>query len=155
MLLLFDRWLCVVNGLLVAAMLATMLSLVFANIVSRYFFSVSFGWIEEVSRYLMIWIVFIGAGLAMREGMHVAVTIFVDLTTRIKPALTWAAFALVFAFFAALAWYGTEYAQFASRQRSAMLHLPMSMIYLAVPIGSCLAILHLLLSLRDDRTAQP
>jgi TRAP-type transport system small permease protein len=146
----FDLSFRLVNGAAVAIMLAAMLALVFANVVSRYLFSVSFGWAEEVSRYLMIWIVFIGAGLALRESKHVAVTLFADMSVKLKPAFTFAVFALVLAFLVALVWYGWEYAQFASRQRSAMLRLPMAWVYMAVPIGALLAILHLLLSLRLD-----
>lgn len=144
-----DRAFCAVNGAAVALMLAAMLGLVFANVVGRYFFSVSFGWAEEVTRYLMIWVVFLGAGLALREGMHVAVTLFADAFDRARPAIGWIAFAVLFLFLAALAWFGLEYAMFASRQRSAMLQLPMWTMYLAVPIGAVLALVHLVLSLRD------
>lgn len=144
------------NGFAVGAMLAAMLALVFANVVGRYFFSVSFGWIEEVSRYLMIWIVFLGAGLAMREGMHVAVSLFADISGPLKPGFKWGAWALTFAFFAALAWFGFDYAMFAARQRSAMLQLPMWTIYLAVPIGSVLTLAHMLLVLREPAsTVEP
>lgn len=134
------RW---INAAVLAVMMMAMLGLVFFNVASRNLVSVSYGWVDEVSRYLMIWIVFLGIGLALREGMHVAVTIFVDIARRARPALIWIGFALVFAFFAALVWYGYQYASFASRQRSAMLNLPMGMIYLAIPIGSALAIVHM------------
>jgi TRAP-type transport system small permease protein len=143
-----DRGFCRLNGLAVGAMLAGMLVLVFVNVIGRYFFLVSFGWIEEVSRYLMIWIVFLGAGLALREGMHVAVTILSDLSGPVRPAFKWGAWVLTFAFFLALAKFGYDYAMFASRQRSAMLQLPMWAVYLSVPIGSLLVLIHMLFDLR-------
>lgn len=145
----FDSALKRVNGAVIALMLAVMLTLVFGNVIGRFFFSTSFGWAEEVTRYLMIWVVFLGAGLGLREGVHVAVTLFVDLSRTLKPAITWLSFAFLLSFFAALAWFGFEYAMFASRQRSAMLQLPMWIVYLSVPIGASLAVIHLLLSLRD------
>lgn len=143
-----DRGFCRLNGFAVGAMLAIMLVLVFVNVIGRYFFLVSFGWIEEVSRYLMIWIVFLGAGLALREGMHVAVTILSDLSGPVRPAFKWGAWVLTFVFFLALAKFGYDYAMFASRQRSAMLQLPMWAVYLSVPIGSVLVLIHMLLDLR-------
>ncbi len=146
----FDRGFCRLNGFAIGAMLAVMLATVFVNVVGRYFFLISFGWIEEVSRYLMIWIVFLGAGLALREGMHVAVTILSDLAGSVRPAFKWGAWALTFAFFLALAKFGYDYAMFASRQRSAMLQLPMWAVYLAVPVGSALVLVHMLLDLRHD-----
>lgn len=144
-----DDAFCRINGYAVGAMLFVMLALVFVNVVCRYFFFVSFGWIEEVSRYLMIWIVFLGAGLGLREGMHVAVTLFVDIAGPARPYLMKAAWIGTFVFFAALGWYGYEYAMFAARQRSTMLQLPMWTIYLAVPIGSLLTLIQMLLALRD------
>lgn len=150
-----DNAFCRINGYAVGAMLFVMLVLVFVNVVCRYFLHVSFGWIEEVSRYLMIWIVFLGAGLGLREGMHVAVTLFVDIAGPARPHLLKAAWIGTFVFFAALGWYGYEYAMFAARQRSAMLQLPMWSIYLAVPIGSLFTLIHMLLALRDTAKENP
>lgn len=143
------------NGFAVGFLLLAMLVLVFANVVLRYIFANSFGWVEEVSRYLMIWIVFLGAGLASREGMHVAVTLFSDIAGPLRPGFKWAAWAGTFAFFAALAWFGYEYAMFAARQRSTMLQLPMWTIYLAVPIGSALTLVHMLFDLRVHPEPEP
>jgi len=146
-----DRTIIRINGWAIGLMLMVMLALVCTNVVGRYFFLYSFGWIEEVSRYLMIWIVFLGAGLALREGMHVAVTLFADLSMGLKPVFKWAAWILTFLFFAALAWYGYKYAMFAARQRSTMLQLPMWIIYLAVPIGSFLCIVHMVLDVLNPK----
>lgn len=146
-----DRTIIRINGWVIGIMLMVMLALVCTNVVGRYFFLYSFGWIEEVSRYLMIWIVFLGAGLALREGMHVAVTLFADLSMGLKPVFKWAAWILTFLFFAALAWYGYKYAMFAARQRSTMLQLPMWTIYLAVPIGSVMCIVHMVLDLLNPK----
>lgn len=61
---------------LVVIILATMSSLVFLNVVLRYGFNSSINITEEVSRYLFVWLAFLGAILAFSENRHVNVTIF-------------------------------------------------------------------------------
>ena len=50
----FDDLLCAGNRWLLVVMLAIMSVLVSANVISRYMFSFSFTWVEEVTRYMMI-----------------------------------------------------------------------------------------------------
>ncbi|RRN05402.1 TRAP transporter small permease [Bibersteinia trehalosi] len=66
----------------VVAILATMSCLVFLNVVLRYGFNSSINITEEVSRYLFIWLTFLGAVLAFNANQHVKVTI---LTARLSP----------------------------------------------------------------------
>ncbi|ACA30953.1 TRAP transporter small permease [Histophilus somni] len=63
---------------LVVIILATMSCLVFLNVVLRYGFNSSINITEEVSRYLFVWLAFLGAILAFNENRHVNVTIFIE-----------------------------------------------------------------------------
>lgn len=58
--------------------LATMSVLVFLNVVLRYGFNSSINITEEVSRYMFVWLAFLGAILAFNENQHVRVTVFVE-----------------------------------------------------------------------------
>ncbi|EEX50683.1 putative TRAP transporter small permease protein [Pasteurella multocida] len=60
----------------VVIILSTMSCLVFLNVVLRYGFNSSINITEEVSRYLFVWLTFLGAILAFSENRHVNVTIF-------------------------------------------------------------------------------
>ncbi|MFU2134782.1 TRAP transporter small permease subunit [Gallibacterium anatis] len=62
----------------VAAMLAVMSFLVFLNVVLRYSFNTSFTMTEELSRFLFIWVIFLGAILAFSENAHVNVSVLSD-----------------------------------------------------------------------------
>ncbi|MBF6984857.1 TRAP transporter small permease [Pasteurella multocida] len=68
---------------LVVVILATMSCLVFLNVVLRYGFNSSINITEEVSRYLFVWLAFLGAILAFNKNRHVNVTIF---TSRLSLA---------------------------------------------------------------------
>jgi TRAP-type C4-dicarboxylate transport system permease small subunit len=57
----------------IALCLAAMVALVFANVIARYGFDSGIVVSEEVSRYCFIWLVFLGAVVAMRDHEHLGV----------------------------------------------------------------------------------
>lgn len=59
--------------------LAGMTLLIFAQILFRYVFLSSLSFSEELARYIFIWIIFLGATLAIRDRSHIKVTLFVEL----------------------------------------------------------------------------
>jgi TRAP-type C4-dicarboxylate transport system permease small subunit len=143
------------NRLVCAALLAASCTLVFGNVVLRYGFGLSLAWAEEVSRYMMIWLSFLAAGLALREGAHIAVETLPDSLPRaLAIPVRAVAVSLVAGFLALMLWFGWHYAQFAMMQRTPVLRLPVGMIYLAIPIGMGLMLVHLLLVARRNVFAE-
>jgi TRAP-type transport system small permease protein len=61
----------------VAVLLVAMSVTVFGNVVCRYFLDFSLAWYEEVSRFLLIWIVFLGAVIALIKGDHLGIDVLV------------------------------------------------------------------------------
>jgi TRAP-type C4-dicarboxylate transport system permease small subunit len=149
----FDRGLCVANKAVLAALLAVMAILVFGNVVLRYVFGFSLSWVEELTRYMMIWLAWLGAGLALREGAHIAIDTLQQALPEIGARLLRTAVLLaMIGFFGALAWLGWRYSMFAWRQETAVLRLPAGLVYLAIPAGSVLMLLHLMLTARSAVT---
>ena len=68
---------CRAIGYLIAAMLALMVVLVFGNVVMRYALNSGFTVSEELSRWLFVWITFLGAVIALRENGHLGTDILV------------------------------------------------------------------------------
>ena len=66
----FIRGYCRLLSWLIALALALMVVLVFTNVVLRYAFSSGITVSEELSRWLFVWLTFLGAVIAMREGSH-------------------------------------------------------------------------------------
>lgn len=146
----FDRGLVAANRALLAALLAAMAVLVFGNVCARYLFNASYGWVEELTRYMMIWLGYLGAGLALRHGNHVAVMLLVETLPRTPALVLRGLVGLVMAgFLVAVAWVGWDYAAFAWRQRTPVLQWPTGAVYLAIPIGTALMALHLALGFRS------
>jgi TRAP-type C4-dicarboxylate transport system permease small subunit len=61
---------CQCLKVIMAASLALMVVLVFGNVVLRYAFNSGLTLSEELSRWLFVWVTFLGAIVAMKEGAH-------------------------------------------------------------------------------------
>ncbi len=61
---------CRVLNLFTAASLAVMVVLVFGNVIMRYGFNSGITMSEELSRWLFVWLTFMGAIVAMKDGAH-------------------------------------------------------------------------------------
>lgn len=70
---LIERWIVKVMEWTLMSMLALMVILVFGNVVLRYGFNSGITFSEEVSRFLFIWVVFLGAVLTLRDNAHLGV----------------------------------------------------------------------------------
>ena len=141
-----ERAFLFVNRLACGVLLAASCTLVFANVVMRYGFGQSFAWAEEISRYLVVWLCFLASGLALRQGAHIAVeTLPEALPGPAARLVRLLVVLLVGLFLVLLAWWGWEYAMFAWKQRSPVLRLSAGMVYLAVPVGCVLMLVHLAL----------
>ncbi|MBS4212793.1 TRAP transporter small permease [Neobacillus rhizophilus] len=58
---------------IIALFLSLMAIFVFGNVVLRYAFNSGITWSEEVSRFLFIWLIFLGAILALKDNEHLGV----------------------------------------------------------------------------------
>ncbi|WP_018237020.1 TRAP transporter small permease [Ensifer sp. BR816] len=67
---------------LLALLLAAMVVMVFGNVVLRYLFNSGIVVSEELSRIFFVWITFIGAVVAMRDGSHLGMDTFVRALSR-------------------------------------------------------------------------
>ncbi|WP_404934392.1 TRAP transporter small permease [Nitratireductor sp. L15S-10] len=145
----FERCFIALNKWALVLLLGAMAVIVFANVTLRYLTNFSITWSEEVARYLMIWMTFIGAGLALRTGGHVAVSNFQEmLGTKGQRAVRILILCLLLAFFAIMIWMGMNYMDRARFQLTPATRVSFSYIYAAMPIGFGLLIVHLLLIAR-------
>lgn len=69
---------CRAIDLLIAAALAVMVVLVFGNVVLRYVFNSGIAVSEEVARWLFVWLCFLGAVAALKEGGHLGTDMLVS-----------------------------------------------------------------------------
>ena len=72
------RRVCRALDLLTAACLAVMVVLVFGNVVMRYAFNTGITISEELSRWLFVWLTFLGAVVALAENGHLGTDMLVS-----------------------------------------------------------------------------
>ena len=140
----FDAAFLRANRALIIVVLAAMALVVFANVALRFLTDHSILWAEEVSRYAMIWLTFLGAGLVLRHGGHIGIDALQTRFPRRAVAIRATIFVLLLGFFAFMAWIATRYALLAWGQTTPVLQIPVGFVYLALPIGFALLIAHLL-----------
>jgi len=135
-------------GYLGGLILAIMAFSVFLQVVLRYIGWNPFDGIDELPRYLFVWLVMIGAAAAMYRGEHTALHYFRDKLGTRSRALTMVivdvAGIAMFVTFIKLSFVLVPNAQF---QTSAGLGLTLDYVYAAVPVGAALIILPMLRNL--------
>jgi TRAP-type C4-dicarboxylate transport system permease small subunit len=93
----------------VFALFWILFGVVFLQFYTRYVLNDSIGWTEEIARYLLIGVTFVGSVTAMRKGSHIAVeALLIYLPKEVKHWVLVVIDALVALFCGAMAWYGFE-----------------------------------------------
>jgi TRAP-type transport system small permease protein len=132
------------NRFVIIVLLASMAMLVFANVALRFLTDHSILWVEEVSRYAMIWLTFLGAGPVLRYGGHIGIDTLQERFPRRAWVIRAVICALLCGFFAVMIWSGLRYALLTWGQTTPVLGIPVGAVYLAIPIGFALLMIHLL-----------
>jgi TRAP-type transport system small permease protein len=107
-------------------------------------------WTEELSRFLLIWMIMIGAMIGVREGTHFDVDVWPELSPKPNAALRIVSqlFMLVFALVYVL--WGVQFVRFGWNQESELAELPMTWIFIAWPLTGLTWLLFLGESLRTN-----
>ncbi|GGK50997.1 TRAP transporter small permease [Salinarimonas ramus] len=124
-----------VDAILVC-LLAAMIFLILFQILGRYVFNYSISWSEEAAIFVQIWLVMLGAGLAMRNRNHIGIDLVV---ARLPGSLQWilksASFLLAAWFLLVLVVGSFGLIGLGMIIKSTALQLPMAIPYAALPIG--------------------
>lgn len=120
------------------ALLLSITVVVLASVFFRYVVNSSLAWSEELTRYLAVWLVFLGMAPAYRAGHHVRVGVVVDRLSVRWRRLFYIAAEVVILFLlcviTAAGWLLAE-ANFTRDQLTPALRIPIAWIYLAIPVG--------------------
>ena len=109
---------------------------VFYQFFTRYVLSDSAAWTEEIARYLLIIVTFVGAAMAVRRNNH----IHVEFVYRYLPAVAGRALSTFVdlvraAFFGYATWLGFELVPKMHNLKMTVVDVPMSLVYGMVTLG--------------------
>lgn len=141
-------------GLLGGLILAVMTLAVFLQVVLRYVFTTGFEGLDEVPRYLFVWLVMIGAAAAMHRGEHTALHYFRQrLPPRGQALASVVTHGAGLVLFLSLIKTSFVLVPNSQLQSSPGLGLPLGYVYAAVPVGAVLILLpmawHFVAAFRD------
>lgn len=133
---------------LVGLALAGMTLLIFVQVLVRFVFAklqiqFSVPWTEELSRYLMIWAIFIGAAVVARRADALAVEALVQaVPAAAGRAIKFSAHLLALVFYACIFLVGLQWAQFGMSETAPVLGVPMVWVYASMSVGAALTIVN-------------
>lgn len=124
---------------------AAMTFLLIIQVFLRYVLRTSIPFSEELARYLMIWVVFLAAGLALKEDAHINIRVLVDrLRGRTRLWLNLVAQILLLAFLVLLMVETIAVLPYQRVQIILSMGISIFWFYLAIPVGCSIMILFLL-----------
>lgn len=115
--------------------------LLFVNVVLRYWFLAPISWAEELTLYIMVWIVFVGSSVAIRTRGHIAIDLLpLTLSPAGRHRLAVLIALITLLFLAVFFYYSGQHTLRvrASGQVTPVMQAPMWLAYLAMPAGSAL-----------------
>lgn len=129
----------------IIALLAVMIVAVFLQVLFRFFLDQPLAWTEELARYLLIWITFLGSAYAMAIKAHIGTEYIQKHLSPLmnKVVLTVAALLSIF-FFMVMVYQGYLLAARSMTQTSPTLLVPMGYVYMVIPISGVLLIMNAL-----------
>lgn len=128
-------------------------ALVFTQVIMRYVFNASLSWSEELTRYIFIWQIWLGASIGLREKKHIRVEVLQSvlrpktmLILDVLATLIWMAACIYFVYG------GTVLVidLMGKHSVSTALQIPLWTVYAALPFSSLIIVIRQILHLRDD-----
>lgn len=140
MLCLAERTLFKVVSIVAQILLVAAAAAAFYQVIARFILQSPADWSEVLTRALLIWTVLLGISLAFRHGAMISVELLHNLLKDNKRRLLEHLIAIIcVAFLVFIAWVGAQMTYRVRFQNVPSLNIPISWIYLAIPVGSSLA----------------
>lgn len=109
---------------------------VFLQFFTRYILNDSLAWTEEIARYLLMTVCFVGSGMAMRRMTHIHVEfLFVYMPRSLARAISRAVDVLRIVFFGYATWLGWRITEIMEFQRMVVIDVSMAWVFGACTLG--------------------
>ena len=125
--------------------LAVAFIVIFAQVIARYFFSTGKPWMEELCRYLIIWMTMFCSALGIRKVSHMRIDLL-ESSLKNRPTakliLNFSYDLVQLVFFGVFIKYGYSYVVSTKTAITAGLGISKAWVYSAVPVGMTLMLLY-------------
>jgi len=127
---------------LVIVLVAVIAAVLIAAVVYRYGLNSALSWAEEFSKYLMVWLTFLGTPIALRHFGHINIDLLVKVLPPRLQQMMYFIVSIIICFTMSIVFLkGVSFAELGARQVASSFSVSMFYMYVAVPIGSALTFL--------------
>ena len=137
-----DRYVGRIVEILTITILAFLVAMIFASVLSRYIFNFSLAWAEELAGFFFVWLTLLGSVTAVRKRTHMAIGYVVETMAPTKQRWmnVYIHSAILF-FLVIIVWKGMEICIATIKDYSAVLRIPIGLYYLSLPLCGVLMFL--------------
>jgi len=115
---------------------------VLLQIFNRFLMSTPLCWTEELSRFLFIWFCFLGSVVTLVKRQHLGIDIFYrHLSIKKKKLMDFFIYVLIIIFGVVMIIYGSNLVNITFIQKSPVMRIPMSYIYISLPTTGVLYVI--------------
>lgn len=148
-----DKLVTILNEWILVVIGTTFTILIVLQVVARYAFQFSIFHINALSGFLLVWFVFVGVGLGFRYGMHASMDLAENLLrSRGKQVVKVLQSMLAILFFVFLLLASYYALPVSMRNINPSIGISFAWGVAAIPVGSCFALWHLAIVLRETLT---
>lgn len=133
---------------LLIAIISCMFVLVLLQVFTRFVLDAPLSWTEELARYLMVWMGFLGAGIGLKYGLHMSLGILSDrLKGKPKLVMHVLSHVLTLGIGVLICVYGYKIMLSGRERLSMALQFKMQYVFIVIPISGVIIILNCLESI--------
>jgi TRAP-type C4-dicarboxylate transport system permease small subunit len=121
----------------------SMAIVVVGQVFFRYALNRSLFWSEELARFFLVWLTFMGASVAYHRGVHPGIDVFSALMSeKYRQAARILVHILSTVLFAVIIIYGFKFTYFVRLQITPALHLPKWVVFSVIPASGIVFFIH-------------
>lgn len=142
-----DKCLSMIENAVIILGLSAMFLILLAQVIMRYVFSRPLTWSEEAARFIFVYVSFIGISYAYRQKGHIRMEVVVNLFPQaVRRGLEVLINLGTIAQFCYMIPFSFRFIGIQAGVKATATHIPMSIVYTALPLGMALSCVRLLIS---------
>ena len=128
-----------ITNAIVVSLFVIIVVVVSAQVFSRYVIHLSIRWADEMSRFAFVWLVYIGGAVTIRDGRNVCFDLILDSMKGKKWKIMFTVVTVIsIVFLILVTYFGVLVCQVEMSETSPIMHWPMQIVCLAIPLGGVL-----------------
>ena len=142
-----DKCLSMIENAVIILGLSAMFLILLAQVIMRYVFSRPLTWSAEAARFIFVYVSFIGISYAYRQKGHIRMEVVVNLFPQaVRRGLEVLINLGTIALFCYMIPFSFRFIGIQAGVKATATHIPMSIVYTALPLGMALSCVRLLIS---------